>query len=166
MSDGTTGTIGTTSAAPIRGCTPSCRCRSIRSRAQAIAASSASTTSVPSPTSVYTERWWSWSLWMSSSRARSAITCPSSPMTTGSRPSEKFGTASRGSSALGDTCTFFADLRRHEAETHAHEEGLAADAEAEGRFERGEDRKDAEQHRCREMLVEAEPEHGGGEREH
>ena len=44
-SSGRIGTIGTTSAAPIRGCTPSCARRSIRSRAHAIPASSASTSS-------------------------------------------------------------------------------------------------------------------------
>ena len=40
------GTIGTTSAAPIRGCAPSWRRRSIRSRATSIAATSASTSAV------------------------------------------------------------------------------------------------------------------------
>ena len=52
MSSGTIGTIGTTSAAPTRGCAPTCRRRSIRSRAQAIPARSASTSWASSPTSV------------------------------------------------------------------------------------------------------------------
>ena len=46
MSSGRTPTIGTTSAAPTRGCAPSCRRRSIRSRAHAIPATSAATSSV------------------------------------------------------------------------------------------------------------------------
>ena len=43
MSAGRSATSGTTSAAPIRGCAPSCRRRSIRSRATSTAATSAST---------------------------------------------------------------------------------------------------------------------------
>src|ERR671910_817377 len=52
MSSGLSGTIGTTSAAPMRGCAPSCRRRSIRSRARSTAPSSVSTSSSDSPTSV------------------------------------------------------------------------------------------------------------------
>src|SRR4051794_5098164 len=97
MSSGRTAISGTTSAAPIRGCTPSWRRRSIRACATATAASSASTTSASSPTRVNTERLWSESVWMSSNRARSAISLPSRPIRTESRPSEKFGADSSGS---------------------------------------------------------------------
>ena len=51
------GTTGTTSAAPIRGCAPSCRAGRCRSRAHATPASSASTSAASSPTSVKTLRW-------------------------------------------------------------------------------------------------------------
>src|SRR5215472_9440988 len=46
---------------------------------------------------------------MSSNRARSASSCPSSPIRTESRPSEKFGTASSGS--IGTHPTLHADDR-------------------------------------------------------
>ena len=55
-SAGRSGTIGTTSAAPIRGWAPSCRRRSMRSRAQVIAASRASISRSSPATSVKTER--------------------------------------------------------------------------------------------------------------
>ena len=97
-SSGRTGTTGTTSAAPIRGCTPACARRSMRSRAHAIAARSASTISslaadegehraVVVDVGVHVEE-----LRTLGERARR------SPSTTAaSRPSEKFGTASSGS---------------------------------------------------------------------
>ena len=81
----------------MRGCAPSWRRRSIRSRAQAIPASSASTSSSSLPTSVYTDRLWSWSEWTSSRRACPASAPPIASIVARSRPSEKFGTASSGS---------------------------------------------------------------------
>ena len=92
---GTIGTTGTTSAAPIRGCAPSCSRRSIRSRATATAASSASTSSllgadqrehrpVVIRVAVHVEQ----------ARVRS-IAAPIASIVARSRPSEKFGTDSR-----------------------------------------------------------------------
>ena len=97
---GSIGTIGTTSAAPIRGCAPSWRRRSIRSRATATASASASTSSRSCPTTVNTERLWSGSLWTSSRRTRAASARPIASIVAGSRPSEKFGTDSSGSTRL------------------------------------------------------------------
>src|SRR5262245_47669342 len=93
---GTSGTRGTTSAAPIRGWAPSCRRRSMRSAAHAIPASSASTSASADPTSVNTERLWSVSAWTSSSRARDPSASASASIVARSRPSEKFGTDSSG----------------------------------------------------------------------
>ena len=79
-SSGTIGTSGTTSAAPIRGCAPSCRRRSIRSRARAIAGEQRlDQLAPPSPTSVNTDRLWSGSAWTSSSRAPRRERAPRSP---------------------------------------------------------------------------------------
>ena len=100
-SSGRIGTIGTTSAAPIRGWAPSCRRRSIRSRAHATPASSVSTSSSASPTSVKTDRWWSASTWTSSSRAGAESAARAPRSTARSRPSEKFGTASSTARTLG-----------------------------------------------------------------
>ena len=69
MSSWRIGTTGTTSAAPMHGWTPSCRSRSISSRARATPSTRAASSSSSAPTSVNTERLWSWSTWTSSSRA-------------------------------------------------------------------------------------------------
>src|SRR3954451_24995465 len=97
------GTSGTTSAAPTHGCAPSCRRRSIRSRAQPIPASSASTSSSSPPTRVYTDRLWSSSEWMSSRRACAESASPIASIVARSRPSEKLGTASSGSIGMDPT---------------------------------------------------------------
>src|SRR5918996_465142 len=96
-SSGRIGTTGTTSAAPIRGCAPTCSRRSIRSRAHATPATSASTIAASSPTSVNTDRLWSASAWTSSTSACAEIAAPIASIVARSRPSEKFGTASSGS---------------------------------------------------------------------
>ena len=70
------GRTGTTSAAPTRGCTPSCRRRSIRSAATAIAAARPSTRSAAVPMQVKTERLWSASACTSSTRACAASGVP------------------------------------------------------------------------------------------
>src|SRR2546428_178093 len=62
-----TGTNGTTSVAPIRGCSPVWRVRSIRSVATRMAASAASTLASGGATNVNTERLWAASAWTSSS---------------------------------------------------------------------------------------------------
>ena len=69
MSSGRIGTTGTTSAAPMQGCTPSCRRRSISSRRVRPHATSAPRARRRSPTTVKTDRLWSGSTWTSSSRA-------------------------------------------------------------------------------------------------
>ena len=97
MSPGRSGTIGTTSVAPMRGCAPACVRRSMCSRARAMPASKASMSCCSSPTSVNTERLWSASLWTSSSFACLPRTEATASMTAGSRPSETFGTDSSGS---------------------------------------------------------------------
>src|SRR6266487_3427282 len=61
------GTNGTTSVAPIRGCSPVWRERSIRSVATRMAASAASTLASGGATNVNTERLWAASAWTSSS---------------------------------------------------------------------------------------------------
>src|SRR5918995_6944529 len=107
MSSGLIGTIGTTSAAPIRGCAPSCPARSIRSRAHAIPASRVSINSSSSPTSVNTERWWSASTCTSSKRAGAESVWRSASITAASRPSEKFGTASSTIRRLGGVKAYY-----------------------------------------------------------
>src|SRR4051812_49851316 len=69
----------------------------MRSRATAIPASSAGTSSSAVPTRVKTERLWSGSAWMSSNRACAASASPIRSIVARSRPSEKFGTDSSGS---------------------------------------------------------------------
>ena len=76
-SSGRIGTIGTTSAAPIRGCAPSCARRSMRSTATRDARRRARRRArPPSPTSVKTERLWSASACTSSRRACAASAAP------------------------------------------------------------------------------------------
>src|SRR6266540_1310864 len=95
---GSSATIGTTSAAPMRGCAPSCRRRSIRSCAVAIPDRSAATRSSSSPTSVNTERLWSGSEWTSSNSVWCESAARRASIVARSRPSEKFGTDSSGNS--------------------------------------------------------------------
>ena len=100
MSDWRSATSGTTSATPIRGCAPSCWRRSIRSRATSTAATSASTSGPSSPTTVNTERLWSASACTSSTRACADSASPIASIVARSRPSEKFGTDSSGSTLV------------------------------------------------------------------
>src|SRR6266516_1179293 len=90
------GTNGTTSVAPIRGCSPVWRERSIRSVATRMAASAASTLASGGATNVNTERLWAASAWTSSSLTPgtpvSAVRRAS--MVAALRPSEKLGTHS------------------------------------------------------------------------
>ena len=84
----------------MRGCAPSCRRRSIRSRAHRDAGDAARRrAALRRPTSVNTERLWSASEWTSSSRACAPSASPIASIVARSRPSEKFGTASSGSTA-------------------------------------------------------------------
>src|SRR5579862_514438 len=83
---------------------------------------------------------------MSSRRACRASASPMSAIARRSRPSEKFGTLSSrgtlGSLRRDVRRAVLADARRNDAETHAEVERLAADAEAEPRLERCEERDD------------------------
>src|SRR4051812_20003352 len=112
MSSRRSGTSGTTSAAPMRGWTPACSRRSTSSRARATPATSASRSALSSPTSVKTERLWSASVWTSSSSARADSTAASSSTAAASRPTEKFGTASSGSSIAAYSRSRGDDRRR------------------------------------------------------
>src|SRR5712691_10097888 len=91
-----TGTNGTTSVAPIRGCSPVWRERSIRSVATRMAASAASTLASGGATNVNTERLWAASAWTSSSLTPGTLVSArrSASMVAALRPSEKFGTHS------------------------------------------------------------------------
>ena len=104
------GTIGTTSAAPMRGCAPAWRRRSIRSRAHAIPASSAATSSLVARRRACTRT--GCGLRPSGRRAAARAPTSASPIASivaRSRPSEKFGTASSGST--GRTLRSTADDR-------------------------------------------------------
>src|SRR2546430_8148080 len=87
---------GTTSVAPIRGCSPVCRERSMRSVATRMAANAASTLASGGATNVNTERLWAASAWTSSSLTPgtpvSAVR--SASMVAAFLPSEKLGTHS------------------------------------------------------------------------
>ena len=100
MSDCRSATSGTTSATPIRGCAPSCSRRSIRSRATSAAAASASTSgrvvaddgedrAVVVGVDVHVEQ----------PRVLDSA-APIASIVARSRPSEKFGTDSSGSTAV------------------------------------------------------------------
>src|SRR3989442_2119907 len=91
-----TGTNGTTSVAPMRGCSPACRVRSIRSVATRTAASAASTLASGGATNVNTERLWAASAWTSSSLTPGTLESAlrRASMVAALRPSEKFGTHS------------------------------------------------------------------------
>src|SRR4051794_3999073 len=99
MSSGTSGTIGTTSAAPTRGCAPSCCRRSMRSHATATPAARASESSSACPTRVKTDRLWSASEWTSRRSAYAESAAPIASTVATSRPSLKFGTDSSGRTA-------------------------------------------------------------------
>src|SRR5207244_754694 len=91
-----TGTNGTTSVAPIRGCSPVCRERSIRSVATRMAASAASTLASGGATNVNTERLWAASDWTSSSLTPGTLVSArrSASMVAALRPSDEVGTHS------------------------------------------------------------------------
>src|SRR5262245_35041085 len=80
----------------MRGCAPACVRRSMRSRAHATPATSASTNASGSPTSVKTERLWSGSECTSSNSAELDNALARASIVASSRPSEKFGTDSSG----------------------------------------------------------------------
>src|SRR6266699_2730988 len=98
-----TGTNGTTSVAPIRGCSPVWRERSIRSVATRMAASAASTLASGGATNVNTERLRAASAWTSSSLTQGTLVSArrSASMVAALRPSEKFGTHSTNGVAIG-----------------------------------------------------------------
>src|SRR6266851_3303187 len=89
------GTNGTTSMAPIRGCSPSWVVRSIRSIATRPAATMASSATWVSATKVTTDRLCAGSTWTSMTRPPGPRIAPTmASMTSGRRPSEKLGTDS------------------------------------------------------------------------
>ena len=87
------GTNGTTSVAPMRGCSPSCWLRSINSAALVMPRYAASSTASGVPTKVRTVRLWSTS--ECRSKTRTPLTLATAAMivsiTSGRRASEKFG---------------------------------------------------------------------------
>ena len=88
-------TSGTTSMAPNAGAAPAESRRSIRATASAAPATSAADSCRGSPASMNTARWWSGSLWRSSSRTpRSRSPRRSHRARLRSRPSDTFGTDS------------------------------------------------------------------------
>src|SRR2546428_7829555 len=90
------GTKGTTSTAPIRGCSPLCLVRSMSSTAFADAASAACFTELGSPTKLTTERLWS-GFDSTSRRVTPGVDLIASAIeltTSCRRPSLKFGTHS------------------------------------------------------------------------
>src|SRR5580658_132643 len=109
---------GTTSVAPMRGCAPVCRVRSISSAALPTARTAASATASGSPASVITLRLWSASLSCASTNtpgtSRIAVTMAST--LAGSRPSEKFGTHST-SGFIWEIVAIRVD---HDAALHRH----------------------------------------------
>src|SRR5512133_3829244 len=128
MSSGHTGTTGTTSVAPTRGCAPSWRRRSIRPFASSIPPKSESTSSASEPTSVKTDRLWSASAWTSSSRACAPSAAPIASIVSRLRPSEKFGTDSSGSTALlYEPMKAYYDARAREYDDWIHGVGVYAD---------------------------------------
>ena len=100
-----TGTNGTTSVAPMRGCSPLCLVRSIRSVATRMAANAASTTAAGLPTNVNTERLCAVSLWTSSSctPVTAVMVERNAPIVAASRPSEKFGTHSTSGAGISSS---------------------------------------------------------------
>src|ERR1700693_1434314 len=94
--DPSRGMKGTTSVAPMRGCSPVCLHRSIRSPATRMPAKAASTAVSTGATKVMTERLWDASEETSRTETPStdAIAVRISSITSGRRPSEKLGTHS------------------------------------------------------------------------
>ncbi len=90
------GTNGSTSIAPIRGCSPWCVRKSIVSTAFLAARKAASATPARSPTNVSTDRLWSASLcWSKNFTPGTALISAAIPSTTARRrPSLKLGTHS------------------------------------------------------------------------
>src|SRR4029077_4942295 len=108
---------------------------------------------------------------MCTSRTRAcwASAAPIASTMARSRPSEKFGTLSSGSTPKTlrpqERRAVLAHARWDDAEPHADEEGLAADAEAEAGLERGEEGDDPGKDECRRVLAGGEPEQARGQRE-
>src|SRR5882762_8361037 len=94
-----TGTKGRTSVAPMRGCSPRCRRKSISSVALRTPLSAASTTASASPTNVMTHRLWSAFIsWSNRRTDRSLEISAAMALTTDKfRPSLKLGTHSTSS---------------------------------------------------------------------
>src|SRR5439155_13123693 len=111
-----TGTNGTTSVAPIRGCSPVCRERSIRSVATRMAARAASTLASGGATNVNTERLWAASAWTSSSRTPGTLASAvrRASMVAALRPSEKLGTHSMSGAGI-DTSSAECGIRNAES---------------------------------------------------
>src|SRR5262245_49926360 len=108
---------------------------------------------------------------MSRRRAKRASSLPIAPMTTRSRPSEKFGTLSSGS--IPKTLrrseirrAVLAHAGRDEAQSHAEEEHLAADTHAEAGLERRERRDDAGEGQRHRVLAGDVPDEARGDGEH
>src|SRR5919109_3440104 len=106
----------------------------MRSRAHSMPASSADSSASSSPTSVKTDRLWSGSECTSRSSAGPESAAASASIVSGSRPSEKFGTASSGNrtvTTLRAVKTYY-DRRASEYDDWWRGEGLFADRDRPG----------------------------------